>query len=142
MIRYTLKIKDFYLFFSNKMKNTNEVNFKVKQKLKDKDYNKNTIERIIQIETDKTVLFALNMKFNDWLDLFTLKKNVIDNVKDYDVHPNDIDCKKIENNLIKVDNLLNIMVDNNKDEYFSLFILYLFNYKRWFSIKKGRDIIQ
>lgn len=74
MIRYTLKIKDFYLFFSNKMKNTNEVNFKVKQKLKDKDYNKNTIERIIQIETDKTVLFALNMKFNDWLDLFTLKK--------------------------------------------------------------------
>ncbi len=74
MIRYTLKIKDFYLFFSNKMKNTNEVNFKVKQKLKDKDYNKNTIETIIQIETDKTVLFALNMKFNDWLDLFTLKK--------------------------------------------------------------------
>jgi len=56
------------------MKNTNEVNFKVKQKLKDKDYNKNTIETIIQIETDKTVLFALNMKFNDWLDLFTLKK--------------------------------------------------------------------
>ena len=123
MIRYTLKIKDFYLFFSNKMKNTNEVNFKVKQKLKDKDYNKNTIERIIQIETDKTVLFALNMKFNDWLDLFTLKKNVIDIVIDYDVDPNDIDCKKIENNLIKVDNLLNIMVDNNKDEYFSLFVL-------------------
>ena len=56
------------------MKNTNEVNFKVKQKLKDKDYNKNTIETIIQIETDKTVLIALNMKFNDWLDLFTLKK--------------------------------------------------------------------
>ena len=47
MIRYTLKIKDFYLFFSNKMKNTNEVSFKFKQKLKDKDYNKNTIERII-----------------------------------------------------------------------------------------------
>ena len=121
---------------------SNEVSFKVKQKLKDKDYNKNTIERIIQIETDKTVLFALNMKFNDWLDLFTLKKNVIDIVIDYDVDPNDIDCKKIENNLIKVDNLLNIMLDNNKDEYFSLFILYLFNYKRWFSIKKGRDIIQ
>ncbi len=54
---------------------------------------------------------------------FYFKKNVIDNVKDYDVHPNDIDCKKIENNLIKVDNLLNIMVDNNKDEYFSLFVL-------------------
>ena len=121
---------------------SNEVSFKVKQKLKDKDYNKNTIERIIQIETDKTVLFALNMKFNDWLDLFTLKKNVIDIVKDYDVDPNDIDCKKIENNLIKVDNLLNIMLDNNKDEYFSIFTLYLFNHKRWFSIKKGRDIIQ
>ena len=121
---------------------SNEVSFKVKQKLKDKDYNKNTIERIIQIETDKTVLFALNMKFNDWLDLFTLKKNVIDIVIDYDVDPNDIDCKKIENNLIKVDNLLNLILDNNKDEYFSLFILYLFNYKRWFSIKKGRDIIQ
>ena len=120
---------------------SNEVSFKVKQKLKDKDYNKNTIERIIQIETDKTVLFALNMKFNDWLDLFTLKKNVIDIVIDYDVDPNDIDCKKIENNLIKVDNLLNLMLDNNKDEYFSLFTLYLFNYKRWFSIKKGRDII-
>ena len=102
---------------------SNEVSFKVKQKLKDKDYNKNTIERIIQIETDKTVLLALNMKFNDWLDLFTLKKNVIDIVKDYDVDPNEIDCKKIENNLIKVDNLLNIMLDNNKDEYFSLFIL-------------------
>ena len=121
---------------------SNEVSFKVKQKLKDKDYNKNTIERIIQIETDKTVLFALNMKFNDWLDLFTLKKNVIDIVIDYDVDPNDIDYKKIENNLIKVDNLLNIMLDNNKDEYFSLFTLYLFNYKRWFSIKKGRDIIR
>ena len=121
---------------------SNEISSKVKPKPKDKDYNKNMIEKILQIETDKTVLFALNMKFNDWLDLFTLKKNVIDIIIDYDVDPNDIDYKKMENNLIKVDNLLNIMLDNNKDEYFSLFTLYLFNYKRWFSIKKGRDRIR
>ena len=61
---------------------------------------------------------------------------------DYDVDQNDIDCRKMENNLIKVDNLLNIILDSNKDGYFSLFTFYLFNYKRWFSIKKGRDRIR
>ena len=61
---------------------SNEINSKVKPKPKDEDYNKNTIERIIQIETDKTMLFALNMKFNDWLDLFILKKYVIDIIID------------------------------------------------------------
>ena len=44
----------------------------------------------------------------------------------------------IENNIIGVEDLLQSIADNNDENYFSIFTYLLYNYKRWFLIKKGR----
>ena len=53
---------------------------------------------------------------------------------------NKIDSERIEKCMVGVDDFLNKMVLNNNDEvYFSIFVFYLYNYERWFYIKKGRN---
>ena len=53
---------------------------------------------------------------------------------------NSIDIQRIVKCMVYVDKLLNKMALKNDDEvYFSNFIFYLYNYERWFYIKKGRN---
>ena len=56
---------------------SNDISFKcqLKKQEKIKDYNRKKIEEILQNETDNTILFALNMTFIDWLNVFTFKTN-------------------------------------------------------------------
>ena len=41
-----------------------------------KDFNKRYISKILNNQSDNTILFVFNITFRDWLDLFTLKKNI------------------------------------------------------------------
>ena len=61
------------------------------------------------------------MTFGEWIDIFTLKNKLNNNFEFYGLQ-----------------NALSNIEETNSDEYFSRFIFYLFNYKRWFYNKKGR----
>ena len=102
-----------------------DISSKYKSKLNEKDYNKNIINKIIQNEdSSEKLMNLLNMTFNEWIDIFTYK---------------------IENDYNKEYNLLQSALDkinqknNNDKEYLLKFIFYLYNYKRWFESKKGRN---
>ena len=107
-----------------------------------KESNKKIIENILNLEADDTIKFAFNMTFRDWIDLFTYKKNIKDIINSYDLtNYKDIDTKRIEDCMVGVEVLLNDMskAEENDNHYFSYFIFYLYNYERWFFLKKGRN---
>ena len=119
---------------------SNDISFKcqLKKEEKIKDYNRKKIEEILKNEIDNTILFALNMTFIDWFDIFTFKTNLNDVIHKYNIEKNSyVDLEKIDKNLIKVDELLKNKLKNNLDE-FSLFVFYLYNYELWFNKKIGR----
>ena len=103
----------------------------------EKNFNKILIERIEnkkeKVEDYHTTMFALNMKFGDWIQFFTQKK-YLENFDDK------IDICRIESILSEVfSGLLEKMNKEENDEYFSLLIFYLYNYQRWFVKKNGRN---
>ena len=105
------------------------------------DFNKKLIERLLNNQTDNTILFAFNMSFGDWFDIFTHKKSLTEIINKYNFINDEIffvDYEKIKKSLVDVDDLLKVILDNNTKEYFTLFVLYLYNYERWFYIKNGR----
>ena len=105
------------------------------------DTNKINIQNLLSDNEDDTLKFCFNMTFGDWIDIFTYKKNVSELLSKYnDDNNNDIDVKKIEENVVGVDALLKKIAKKNKDDkYFSLFTFYLYNYELWFSSRKGRN---
>ena len=109
----------------------------------EKNFNKKIIENILnkKVNVDDTILFVFNMTLRDWLDIFTLKKTVNDiyNKTNY-INYQNVDFEKIEKNLVRIDKFLKIINEKNKDEeYMSHFIFYLYNYERWFYLKRGRN---
>lgn len=89
---------------------------------KDKDFNKKSINKILEEEKDNKVLInLLNMSFGDWIDIFTLKDNIENSFK-----------------FNGLEEALKDISDKNEEEYFSRFIFYLFNYQNYFYNKKGR----
>ena len=93
-------------------------------KFSDKDWNKKIIAKILEKEkNNKEINNLLNMSFNEWIDIFTYKKDFEYNIQ----------FDKLKNYLLK-------LTENNDDEYITKFIFYLFNYKRWFINKKGRNL--
>ena len=103
-----------------------------------KDFNKRYISKILNNQSDNTILFVFNITFRDWLDLFTLKKNIKDIIFKYDYLDKDIDSGNIQKSLFSVDNLLNKIMNENNKEYLTMFIFLLYNYERWFYNKTGR----
>lgn len=97
------------------------------------DYNKRVIEEILVKEKNNEILnYVFNiLTFGDWIDIFIYKRELTD----FDNEKNKI----IMNNLIRVDKLLiNIYEEENDENYFSRFISILYNFERWFFIKKER----
>ena len=78
------------------------------------------------------------MCFRDWLELFTLKKNLNYILLKYDIPEKDIDCERIQKSLYGLDNLLIKIMSENDKEYLTMFIFLLYNYERWFYNKIGR----
>lgn len=140
------------------LKDLLSMNITSKVKRHDKNFNEVLIEQILeQIKKEKsmeyinTIIFVLNMKFRDWISLFTFKKNIYDLIKENDdkninskkIHNNlvssSINCDKIEKSLIGADVLLNQILLKNDSQYLSSFIFHLYNYERWFYIIFGRN---
>ena len=112
-----------------------------KYKSKSKDYNKilinGILEQKIEVEDFDTILFLFKITLNDWIDLFTYKKDLLTLVKEY--NSLNVNFIKIQNNFLGVNHLLNEISEKNDDKYYTLFLLYVFNFQRWFYIKKGRN---
>ena len=68
------------------------------------------------------IFYLLNMSFNDWIDIFTYKKDW-----EYNIEYN------------KLRTFIEELSKDNDEAYFSKFMLYLYNYKRWFTNKAGRN---
>ena len=92
---------------------------------KTKDWNKKIIDIIVGCEeSNEKLLSLLNITFNEWIDIFTYKK--------------ECEYNKEFNLLQQALDKINKKNDNN-EEYLSKLIFYLYNYKRWFESKKGRN---
>ena len=78
------------------------------------------------------------MTLRDWLNIFTLKKDIKDIVNEY----NNINIEKIERKIEKcwvgIDKLLTKIEKKNDKYYLTHFIICLYNYERWFYLKKTR----
>jgi len=114
-----------------------------KYKKKTKDYNKNLINRIlekkIEVEDFDTVNFIFKITLYDWIDLFTKKKNILTLINEKNAEK--VNYIKIQDKFDKfgVNHLLNEILKKNDDgKHYTLFLLYLFNFQRWFYIKRGR----
>ena len=101
-------------------------------------HNKEIINKIIQKEISvndyKTTMFVLNLSFGNWIELFTYKKTIEQIIKDF----NGVNYDSIINNFEGVEVLLKKILDKNNEEYFSFFTFLVYNYKRWFDMKRNR----
>ena len=140
-----------YKKYINKMKSEENIKY-LNMKLKDlfsreiskkystkpKDFNKNLIKKELKKSTDETIKFAFNITLRDWLDLFTLKKSIEGLLQEYNCVDKNIDCEKIKKSIFDVDVFLNKIMDKNGKEYLTPFIFLLYNYERWFRLKRRR----
>ena len=113
---FETKLKDFA------SRQASEKNFKNKEF--DENYNKNQIVSILEEEKhNEKINMLLNMTFGEFIDIFSLMKNLDD----------DLEFNGLQNTLKGI-----YEDENNSREYFSRFVFYLFNYKAWFNNRKGR----
>ena len=105
------------------------------------DFNKITINNILEnkviVQDYSTIKFALDLKFEKWMELFTYKKNIYEIIKDYEGFEN-VNIEIIKKSLIGVEELLKEIFEKDGQQYCSIFTFFLYNYEKWFSIKKGR----
>ena len=106
-----------------------------------KDANKKYIKFILsKKKDDDTILFVFNkMTLRDWLDIFTHKKNVKELITEYDYLDKKIDIDRIEKSIYGIDELLYKIMDKNDEDYLTPFIFLLYNFERWFYIKRSRN---
>ena len=94
------------------------------------------IMKYIKNEKDNQIIvFIFNLTLGDWYDIFTFKKELSDfGILDQD------NINRIMEYFIRVDKLLEeIYKLNNEIDYFTCFISILYNFERWFFIKKERQ---
>ena len=143
-----LKLKDLdYNKYINNIKKDEEIKY-LKEPLKvllsknvsskfsnsPEDANTQIIGSILEEEKNNEVLMSiLNLTFRDWIDIFLLKKNVNDfEYLSYSSY------KEIEEKMPKINELLDNILEKNGGEYLSSFIFYLYNYERYFAVKRNR----
>ena len=99
------------------------------------DSNKIIIQKLLEEEKDNdNLLFALNLKFREWLDIFTYKKD-LNSIITFEKEKMAV----IQNSFEYVDSIiLDIINSNRENNYLHYFMMYLYNYERWFFLKKGR----
>ena len=118
-----LKKENEMKIFNTKLKDLASLNTSLKYKNnKDINVNKIKINNILQQEkNNEKINELLHMCFGDWIDVFTFKNKL----------ENDITFNGLREALEKI-------AQSSDEEYFSRLIFYLFNYKKWFEIRKGR----
>ena len=135
-------------YLNMKLKDLLSLDISPKLKYLDNDYNKKLIDQIINkkilVQDYNTTIFALNMKLKDWLELFLMKQNKNDLMNKYRLEETyGVNFDTIEQCKGNVNDLYKEILDKNDEQYFSLFVLYLYNYERYFymkRIRKNKDI--
>ena len=125
-------------YLNMKLKDLFSKDISSKYTTKKKNFNKKLIKKLLNNSEDETIKFSFNITLRDWLDLFTLRKTVEELLKEES--DKIIDCEKIKKSIYNVDVFLNKIKEKNGQEYLTPFIFLLYNYERWFSIKKQRII--
>ena len=99
------------------------------------DHNKKIIEMLENNKNNKLFNFVLNLRFIDWIHIFTLEEKYL-NFKDFSQNY----YKEIKNYIPNIENLFNYILDKNKNDkiYFLNFIYLLYNYENYFVNKVGR----
>lgn len=79
----------------------------------------------------------MNLKFKDWIDIFTYKKD-FNSILKLDKR-NALNFSKYIEYADKL--ILDIYKKNRNDNYVlcTIFLVYLYNYERWFTVKRGRN---
>ena len=125
-----MKLKDLYsLMITPKYKNIS------------KYHNKNIIKQIIknkELQNYQAILFAFNLSFKEWKQLFTYKISIYD-IINYNKESENI-IEEIENNMIHVESLLKKISEKNDENFLSIFTFFLYNYEEWFLNKQKREI--
>ena len=104
------------------------------------DSNKIIIDEIYKNEKDNEIInFVFNLTFRDWLDIFIYKKELKDiknigNLNNEVIEEINSKFEHIYKSFIK-----DIYKLSKESHYFSCFIIILYNFERWFFIKKSRQ---
>ena len=126
-----LKKKKDLEFLEMKLKDLYSLNISLKNKTKNENLNKLCLEKILhEKKDDETIINFFELRLRDYFDLFTMKKNK----EDYKNLNEDI-FKKIKG----IDSLLNYILKKDGEKYYSYFIFFLYNYKKWFERKENRN---
>ena len=139
-IKYKLYTLDYK--YTNQLKKEEDMNI-LKMSLKElysldispkyknlpKDYNKTNIKSIIEnkdneIKDYPTIMFALNLSFGDWIEMFYYKKDIDEIIKQYEGIYN-VNKETIITNLIGVEDLLRRILKKNNESFFSTFTFLL-----------------
>ena len=111
------------------------------------NYNKTIIDQILNNQeniniydnkTNKTINFVLDISFEDYIDICIGKKNLDDLMNEYGFTKDNIDYEKIKSNLNIINEISTEVIEKNDATYLSFFLFYLYNYKRWFFLKRER----
>ena len=112
-------------------------------KYKNKDNNKEIIKIIenkvgekINKDIADTLKFILDITLRDWLDLFTGKKQIKEL---FSINELSIKFDMIEKCFVGINGALNDFKEDD-EKYFASFVLFFFNYERWFLIKTPRGV--
>jgi hypothetical protein len=101
------------------------------------DYNEKVIEKLLEDKKNKDIFsFIFNLTLDNWIQIFTYKKDLQYFNKNNQL--NEDKLKIIENNLIKIDNMI-LKINEFKKEYFHCFALIIYNIKEFFLKKEGRE---
>ena len=94
----------------------------------------NNLKLLVSVLT----IFAFNLSFERWLELFTYKKKISEIIKDYKDFK-DVNIEKIEKSLLGVEDLLKTISETNDEDYFSFYTFFLYNYERYFYIRRRHN---
>ena len=110
-----------------------------KASIEKSNFNELIIEELLKDEENKDIFnFIFNkITIGNWLDIFIFKKEFNEDFDDFN-SLNNIKQQVIMNNLIRIDSILLSIYDNDKI-YFYCFLLLIYNYRRFFMLKDGRN---
>ena len=111
-------------------------NISRKYKTYHSNLNKQIINQIIKEESNNPIIMkAFNLTFREWIDIFTYKKDLKTIIEFEEETAENLDGK-----FDYIDKLILDIYEKYQDtKYLFYFISYIYNYERWFLIKKERN---
>ena len=134
-IKNIKKIQEITLL-STPLKDIFSNNISPKYKMYAPDSNKQIINKIIKEQSDNIIIMkAFNLTFREWIDIFTYKKD-LKSIIEF----NESTSINLDEKFDHIDKLiLDIYEKYQETNYLVYFISYIYNYERWFLIKKERN---